>query len=134
MLAEYLRRALEGEYDDLEIIQLWLHWWGSGHAITIVSINGKYYVIDAQTGETRGPYDSLQDAVNGAWDIMKQRYNIDKDDLWFPWHRWFDPGDRPWNEPAPWYHNPDIYEDLKDNHDIDPDDFIPPDDNPHLDD
>ncbi|MEM1186310.1 MAG: hypothetical protein AAGI53_15070 [Planctomycetota bacterium] len=124
VLAEYLRRQLEGE--NFEIYQLWLTWYGDGHVVTVICLDGKYYVTDAQTGSTRGPYDSLEDAYDGAWDIMEQDYDVDRDDQWFPDETLRDPEERPFGEPGPWHENPDVREPIEDAPNLDPDDYIPP--------
>ncbi|RMH25078.1 MAG: hypothetical protein D6692_11870 [Planctomycetota bacterium] len=131
MLAEYLRRQLQGQYPDLEISQLWLTWYnGDGHVITLVRVNGQYYVIDAQTAESRGPYNSVDDAKNGAWDIM-EGYGVDKDDVFLPKAKKRPPEWRPLTEPDPWHTNPDIIDmfdgtDMFDGQPCDPLDLVPP--------
>lgn len=125
-LAEYLRRILEGQVEDLEIWQFWVTWKGDGHVVTVVRINGKYYIVDGQTGMMRGPYDSLEDAKDGAWDIMKDGYDVDKDDVWFPRITKRKPGERPFVEPSPWYTDPDRRRDFEEDTGLDPDDYTPP--------
>ncbi len=59
-MAAWLRQ-LQQQYPDMQI-SLLLFWYDKddgtrgGHAVTIVRIDGYYYIIDAQTGDVKGPY------------------------------------------------------------------------------
>lgn len=70
-------------------------------------------------------YGSPSDAEDGAWDIMEDKYGVDKDDLFLPRVKKRDPEWRPLTEPNPWHTNPDIL-DLFDGAPCDPLDFVPP--------
>lgn len=82
-----------------------------GHAMTIVIMNGLYYLIDPYTGQTHGPYSTLKDANDAAIAIAHQSGMLCQG--WKPggppltWP----PGQHPSpNEPKPWWDYKDMQE------------------------
>lgn len=127
-LAEYLRRMLKDRFPDLEIRQLWVHWYGDGHVITLVKIDGKWYAVDAQTGAMHGPFDSPEAAAElGAWKIIHDEYGIRQwQEDWGGSDTFRKPGERPWYEVNPWYFDPEMREKFRRDTGLDPNDYIPP--------
>jgi len=125
-LAEHLRRNLLPSYPDTEIWAMWMSWKGSGHVFTVVQFEGQWYVLDASTGEMRGPYQSFLEAKAGGWDILRGPWYL-IDSVWLAQTRKKEPGWRPLREPLPWYTDPGIIDDRRNiDPDVDPDDYIPP--------
>ena len=126
-LAEYLRRHLRDPFPDLELKQLWVHWYGDGHVVTLVKIDGKWYAVDAASGSMHGPYDSADDAAGGAWKILHEEYGIRQwQEDWGGSETLQDPGERPLFEVNPWYFDPDMREKFRHDTGLDPNDYIPP--------
>lgn len=104
-LRNYLRNKLIGEYPDMQAYYLWLTWWRDGHCLNVIVVNGKYYVIDAQTGAISGPYSTWEEMVAAAWQMMRDLGYLE-DDPWFPSATKSDTPRR-WREPGPWFTDPD---------------------------
>jgi len=82
-----------------------------GHAITIVKMNGLYYLVDPYTGQTHGPYSTLKDANDAAIAIAHQQNMLCQG--WKPGNPPVisPPGQHPSpQEPKPWWDWKDMQE------------------------
>lgn len=102
-MIHWLRHYLEQDYPGIDVYFLWVTWYGDGHAMVVIEENGVYFLVDPQTGQTLGPFSSWAEMVAAAWDFMKVWYGVD--DPWLPSAK--KRTSRPWNEPSPWYDDPE---------------------------
>lgn len=110
-MRNYLRNKLIGDYPNIDVYYLWVTWWREGHAMVVVEIDGKFYLVDPQTGTLMGPYTTWEQLVAAAWQIMSEQYGVE--DPWFP-DATKSRTPRPWNEPGPWHTDPDRRQQIKD--------------------
>lgn len=123
-IAWWLEKEFGWYGSNFEVMQLWMRWPGTGHVVTVVRIGQHYFVIDVQTGTMRGPYSSMEDAVQAAWSIIDEFYlpNAPRSRVV---HR--EPGERPFIEPNPWYEDPDVVDRFRQSMPgRDPSDYAPP--------
>ncbi len=102
VLAKHLAMAVEAITESEEC---------QGDAITVVIMNGLYYLIDPYTGQTHGPYSTMKDANDAAiaiahqFGMLCQGWKPSGPPLTWP------PGQHPSpNEPKPWWD----YKDMQD--------------------
>jgi len=124
-MAHYLERHLPTHAGSFSVWSLWLTWLGGGHAVTVVLLGDKFYVIDPQSGAVRGPFHSREEAVHAGWDILKDPtigYDIDP---FYQRSTWRKPDSRPFGEPAPWHDDPDEVDHFQRETQRDPSDYMP---------
>ncbi|MDG2200755.1 MAG: hypothetical protein P8K80_06195 [Phycisphaerales bacterium] len=119
----WLQYYLRGEFPDVEIGKLSLYYGRSGHVVNYIYLNGAYWLVDAQTGEVRGPYGSMAELKAGAWQLMRDLYWAPDYDPWLK---------RTWGwpimEPSPWYTDPERRQEIIDRlRLVDPTRYWPPD-------
>ncbi len=72
-MALWLLEQHRDEYPDMEVLIICVYWScqveSYGHAMPVVIIDGKYYLVDPYTGEFYGSYDSIHDAMSKAYDL-----------------------------------------------------------------
>lgn len=107
-MIHYLENEWLDEYPDAEISYLHVYWGGFGHSMVLIEVDGTYWVVDPQTGEVVGPFDSVADAETGVRDILDGGYTYDEgDDVTLT------PSDELAGSDAdigPFYENPEILE------------------------
>ena len=91
-----------------------MQWFNDGHAMVLIEHEGKWYVIDPQSGRVEGPFSSpdAQELKDAVWRIMRDQYLVDS-----PWWPRVTPYDAPnWGlrEPDHWHTDPDLRERVKD--------------------
>ncbi|GAB4554369.1 MAG: hypothetical protein Tsb0013_16990 [Phycisphaerales bacterium] len=124
-MAEWLKR----QFPDAEIWNLYFSYATGGHAMTVIRIDGYFYLIDAQYGVIRGPFETAQEVQEAAKKIMEDLYGVE-----FYWidpyrrYRWVAPGWRPsLREPVRWWEDEDMLEHFCDCFGKDPNDYMPAD-------
>lgn len=122
-MAEWLRR----KYPNAELWTLGYFWFGDGHAVTVIRIDGYFYMIDPQTGVISGPFATTDEVHASVKKLMKDWYGVSPG--WadpFERYRWRDPSARPeLIEPGPWYTDPEIKEHFRNNMPNPPEDYMP---------
>ncbi|GIX01040.1 MAG: hypothetical protein KatS3mg111_4372 [Pirellulaceae bacterium] len=79
-MINYLENEWLDEYPDAEISYLHVYWGGFGHSMVLIEQDGVYFVVDPQTGEVVGPFNSIDEAEDGVREILDDHYNYDEDD------------------------------------------------------
>lgn len=125
--AAWLKRHLT-EFPDAEYFVLYVYWPdGTGHAIVAILIDGKYYLVDPQTGRVYGPIErgtwfSPTDFGPGIKKLLEP-YNLGDPKDW----KKFPPDYVNPNDSRPWYEDPEVKEWFRRNFpSMDPDDCIWP--------
>lgn len=126
--AAWLKKHLT-QYPDAEYFILTFDWGtGEGHAVVLIKINGKYYIVDPQSGAVYGPIDPGGWFTNPKFEpwlrkLLQDHYGVPNPGK-IRW--WKHPPD--WNhpdDPAPWHTDPDVVDWWKRQFPgLDPNDFI----------
>lgn len=117
---------LDGRFPDANISYIHVYWGGFGHSMVLIEQDGTYFIVDPQTGQVVGPFDSVEDAEDGVREILDNGYNYEEDDVVT-----MTPSDSlGGGEPPPFYEDPEILrrfrEALEDVNDNDSGDYTPP--------
>jgi hypothetical protein len=110
----WLSWVLRNQFPNARYGFLHVQWFNDGHAMVLIEHEGKWYVIDPQTGRVEGPFSSpdAQELKDAVWRIMRDEYGVDS-----PWWPRVTPYDAPnWGprEPDHWHADPDLRERVKD--------------------
>ena len=61
---------LEGRFPDADISYIHVFWGPHGHSMVLIEQDDTYFVVDPQTGQVVGPFDSLDDVEDGVREIL----------------------------------------------------------------
>jgi len=101
---------------------------GVGHRVVKVVCCGNYWLVDPQSGNVTGPYDSS--VLPNAWDLLVPRYTIGPEDIDTSKNvttnsREIPPEERGGTEPPPWHTDPEVVEHFEQKTGEDAEDFKP---------
>jgi hypothetical protein len=97
--------------------------------MTVILYEGYYYLLDAQTGEILGPFQTPDEVHRAAKKFLEDEYQAEfyRFDPYYR-HYWAEPGWRlPLTEPKPWWEDEDMLQHFGDCFGTNPSRYIPPD-------
>ena len=111
-LRNYIHHNLAARYPNMKLRYLLLQWPSCGHAMNLVELDGKFYLIDTMTGQVFGPSLTVEHLISQAWKVLKSDEYENTD----PLIHWSveSPRPRTLKNCAPWYTDAERRQQIKD--------------------